>query len=64
MPQSTPTPSNAIPEDDFAVVRDNERKFIVDAGRYSDMVELAALYNETYHSTAYSARLWVAGLKY
>lgn len=58
---SSPTFSNAIPEDEFAVILDTERFFIVDSGRYSDMVAHADHLNEIYHSQAYSAKRWIEG---
>jgi len=50
--------SRGIPEDDFAVLFDHERDYIVSSGHYNDVKQLADHYNEIYQSTAYSAKRW------
>lgn len=62
MTQSSPTGDELlIPEDDFSVVKDVERNFIVDSGRHSDMLEKAKLLNTVYQSTAYRTVKWIDG---
>jgi len=46
------------PDNDFAVVRDRERRMVVHAGNYAECSDLASSYNNLYQSTAYVAELW------
>lgn len=55
---SRPSPSKAIPEDDFAVLLDQERRFVVSCGTYVEMIELALKLNQIYQSVAYAAKRW------
>lgn len=46
------------PENDFAIVRDRERRMVIHAGNYGECSDLAHSYNHLYQSTAYVAELW------
>lgn len=52
--------ASAVPENDFAVVRDRERGIIVESGRYGECVSRAETLNIAYQSTAYVAEMWKA----
>lgn len=50
--------ARSVPESQFAVVRDRERRMIVDSGTYEDCVSRADTLNLAYQSTAYVVELW------
>ena len=47
-----------VPENDFAIVIDTERKFIISCGSYSQMVSARDTFNHMYQSTAYKVQRW------
>ena len=54
----------AVPENDFALVIDTERKFIISCGSYSQMVSARDTFNHMYQSTAYKVQRWNYGETY
>lgn len=47
-----------VPENNFAVVRDRERRMIVHAGTFTECLDTADRYNLVYQSTAYVVEAW------